>query len=1485
MITNADVLIVTAIKEEYDQLLEVNEGAAPLSRWEERTMDDGRPFAVRQFLRIEGGVGFLVVATWAVRMGETATAIATSPFISRFKPRALAMCGVCAGRRGDTQRGDVVAADQVWSYEPGKVVAHYDPDTGERTEVFKADTLTHQPNRRWVQAIQSFSPRTSWLAQTTPPQALEPQADWILQRLAEGVRPIDLARSPDRTKAAPDWKRALDYLLLRKWIDGDFRMVAAGQRQAANAAVEYPDGRPIGPGWKFRWGPMATGTKVVEDEKIFDRLAMTVRKVLAVEMEANAIGAIAGDHDLPFVVMKGVMDHGDQFKDDRYKAYAARASAECLVAFLRANLPVPQGASLLDPMTEPPNDQRSNPASLLGARYACVDWIGRESELSALDGWSSSLETVAIRLYHGAGGQGKTRLLAEHCERLRRRGWQAGFLRPCEDRAREANALRELAMRGAAFVVLDYAESDQDRTAALLRVAAELGPGDIGMARIRLVLLARNAGEWWAHLKRQDDRFERLMLSEPIRLAEVPGEGVGGREQLYQQAKAQFSVRLGRPLTGGRPDLSDARFGRPLYLLMAALRAADGAVEESIAPADLLEWTLNHEERFWWKDVPQEERHELSGITTQVLAVATIRGGLSQSGARDLLVDTFGLPLSHALRISRRLNTLYGDRLSWIAPLEPDVLGEAIVWRALNREGSTAVFEAATRDATPVEVRHAFQVLAALTELNPTDEWIRRLIRENVTGRAIVAFEASRSMSGRTAFSRLGDILTDELQRGGDLETARTLLRALYDDGRGRMEGGVSLRHLRGWASDHVDSLFGDGSRVDLVEKAWWLNERSVHLSEVGRHAEALTASELAVRSSRALWERDSSSFRLHLARHLGNYSSRLSAVGRLADALAAAREAVAVERQGDHERSDEPALCAKLLGNLALRLFELRQFGESIQFGSDAVARLRTLVEIDFDECAHDLAGCLLNLGAALSASGETEGAVRLCREAVDLWDGLVRRHPDLWTAELATSLSVLGAVLFRFPGGEDALEVARRAVGLHRKLAAHNDAFRLGLARSLHNLGVMLSKCGREDEARVALREATERYRVLTDLSFPAHAGEFADSLGGLWSTYPDASRSGDAILILYEEVRIRRALFVAGLGGGGERLASSLFVLGAGLVDGGNKEKGVELLGEAVGHYRVLASSDSDLSVSTLASCLKMWGMKLFELGRRDDAISALREAVTIFRLLFTRSPASYSSDYAKSIHDYGGALEAVGRFDEASVLTSEAVGIQRTLVAEGRDQYVPDLGRSLHNLGLLLSRIGKHKDAVTMSQEAVQLRRLLAEQDPERHLPDLAVSLSNLGCRLSEVGESRTALAASREALAVRRALAVKNPAVFLPAVARSLLSLGAILLQAGKAPEAIVVTREATQHLRALARQDPDAQLLLAVSLRNQGAILSEIGRRREAKVAHREAGQIKAALSARRIVVSPEASEGHGPSRIQALGVIGVVSRGSADEG
>jgi hypothetical protein len=89
-------------------------------------------------------------------------------------------------------------------------------------------------------------------------------------------------------------------------------------------------------------GPMASGSAVVMDPTIWDRLKhMGVRKIAAIEMEAATIATVAHNCRVPhWLVAKGVMDHANSDKDDRFMEFAARASAEVLYALSAQLLPL-----------------------------------------------------------------------------------------------------------------------------------------------------------------------------------------------------------------------------------------------------------------------------------------------------------------------------------------------------------------------------------------------------------------------------------------------------------------------------------------------------------------------------------------------------------------------------------------------------------------------------------------------------------------------------------------------------------------------------------------------------------------------------------------------------------------------------------------------------------------------------------------------------------------------------------------------------------------------------------------------------------------------------------------------------------------------------------------------------------------------------------------------------------------------------------------
>src|SRR5580704_4624423 len=113
-----DVLIVTAVPDEYAAVLAVDTGALADRPWEARTASTRLEISVRPFVAAGGGVLWIAV-TQALGMGGANAVIAAAELIPQHGVRCLAMCGVCAGRRGEVALGDVIVADRMWQYGAG----------------------------------------------------------------------------------------------------------------------------------------------------------------------------------------------------------------------------------------------------------------------------------------------------------------------------------------------------------------------------------------------------------------------------------------------------------------------------------------------------------------------------------------------------------------------------------------------------------------------------------------------------------------------------------------------------------------------------------------------------------------------------------------------------------------------------------------------------------------------------------------------------------------------------------------------------------------------------------------------------------------------------------------------------------------------------------------------------------------------------------------------------------------------------------------------------------------------------------------------------------------------------------------------------------------------------------------------------------------------------------------------------------------------
>jgi nucleoside phosphorylase len=336
-VPRVDVLLVTALQDELEAVLCLGQGGK--ADWRAHRDRSGFPYHVRE-LGTERGATLAIAAAWTGEMGEAVAAARATALIGELDPGCLAMCGICAGKRGEVSLGDVIVADRVYSYDHGKLVSLGE---GEARELFH-DIETYGLEKVWKMDAAFFAREEGWAEGIgmERPIARRTQMRWVLHALVQhesgGAAPKE---HPARKERCPDWPKVLAALRHEGLVEvqkGSLVLTEKGREAVLEDELLYPDGLPEEPLLRVHVGAIATGKTVREDPLLFKRLSHHVRKTLGVEMEAAAIGQVAAHFERRAIVVKAVSDHADGDKDDSYRAFACRASAAWLLAFLQRNL-------------------------------------------------------------------------------------------------------------------------------------------------------------------------------------------------------------------------------------------------------------------------------------------------------------------------------------------------------------------------------------------------------------------------------------------------------------------------------------------------------------------------------------------------------------------------------------------------------------------------------------------------------------------------------------------------------------------------------------------------------------------------------------------------------------------------------------------------------------------------------------------------------------------------------------------------------------------------------------------------------------------------------------------------------------------------------------------------------------------------------------------------------------------------------------------
>ena len=327
MVEYVDVVLVAAIAEEFTAAKEAFSASQSNSfgvlEWIEKREVDGAPYTTGIFHH-DGRPLFSIGLAVPTRMGGIRTSSLSSVLAERLQPKCLVMCGVCAGNPADLALGDVVISELAYQYDEGK----------RESDGFVGDHRQSPISPGWLNAAQRLSPQG--LPSYGAPTAQDARF-WLLERLYNGNDP---RKHPARSRyiGVGEWRRTVETLESEGLIEFKcelLRLTEKGRAEVVRSLTLDVD-PPLTLPFNIMVGPIASGNVVVKDGLTWDMLrGLGVRSVLGLEMEAATIGEVARARNVrEWIVIKGVMDHADPKKDDRFKPFAARASAEVLRSFL-----------------------------------------------------------------------------------------------------------------------------------------------------------------------------------------------------------------------------------------------------------------------------------------------------------------------------------------------------------------------------------------------------------------------------------------------------------------------------------------------------------------------------------------------------------------------------------------------------------------------------------------------------------------------------------------------------------------------------------------------------------------------------------------------------------------------------------------------------------------------------------------------------------------------------------------------------------------------------------------------------------------------------------------------------------------------------------------------------------------------------------------------------------------------------------------------
>ena len=282
-----DAILITARKKtEFDPVCAALNWLPNTASSDPRISDFKNMFGI---VKLPGGLEATVGVICIGTMGLSTSAGVTARAIQQFRPKFLAMVGMCCGfkSQSETKLGDVVIARQTANWDEGKYKPRKRQPNSEDS-YFHNRAIEKSPSQKFVRKVE---------------QELEERQEEIEKNVRSYYGTHDLQKISN----------------------------SIGMKISGECALHF--------------GLMVSGSSVVDNLSMIEKITSRFPAAVALEMEAHSVYSIAQVMDgavADILVIKGVADHGDGKKKTEFQPIASVAAAMVALELLETTVLAPQ---------------------------------------------------------------------------------------------------------------------------------------------------------------------------------------------------------------------------------------------------------------------------------------------------------------------------------------------------------------------------------------------------------------------------------------------------------------------------------------------------------------------------------------------------------------------------------------------------------------------------------------------------------------------------------------------------------------------------------------------------------------------------------------------------------------------------------------------------------------------------------------------------------------------------------------------------------------------------------------------------------------------------------------------------------------------------------------------------------------------------------------------------------------------------------------